>query len=92
MILKKEKIYYNTEYRKRIKALSKFNIFIKDRITKKDIIKEVKFKKKKKLIGLIIYKNLYKFYKYVKKVYNKYIYKINYDLKLFIKFYDLNKL
>ena len=28
MILKKEKIYYNTEYRKKIKALSKFNIFI----------------------------------------------------------------
>lgn len=47
MIIKKEKIYYNTEYRKRIKALSKFNIFIKDRITKKDIIQEVKLKKKK---------------------------------------------
>jgi hypothetical protein len=92
MILKKEKIYYNTEYRKRIKALSKFNIFIKDRITKKDVIQEVKLKKKKKLIGLIIYKNLYTFYKYIKKVYNKHIYKINYDLKLDLDFYDLNKL
>jgi hypothetical protein len=92
MILKKEKIYYNTEYRKRIKALSKFNIFIKDRITKKDVIQEVKLKKKKKLIGLIIYKNLYNFYKYIKRVYNKYIYKINYDLKLDLDFYDLNKL
>jgi hypothetical protein len=92
MSLKKEKIYYNTEYRKRIKALSKFNIFIKDRITKKDIIQEVKLKKNKKLIGLIFYKNLYNLYEYIKKVYNKCIYKTSYDLNLVLKFYDLNKL
>ena len=47
--MKKEnkKIYYNTEYRKKIKALSKFNIFIKDRITKKNVIKKIRLKKKK---------------------------------------------
>jgi len=45
--MKQDKIYYNTEYRKKIKVLSKFNIFIKDRISKKDEIKETKLKKKK---------------------------------------------
>jgi hypothetical protein len=56
--MKQEKIYYNTEYRKKIKALSKFNIFIKDRIGKKDVIKDARIKKKKELIGPIFYKNL----------------------------------
>jgi hypothetical protein len=60
--MKQDKIYYNTEYRKRIKALSKFNIFIKDRLTKKDVIKEVNLKKKKELLGPLLYKNLLKFY------------------------------
>lgn len=53
-----EKIYYNTEYRKRIKVLSKFNIFIKDRLSKKDEIQEVRLKKKKKntyLYCILIY-------------------------------------
>ena len=44
----KNKIYYNTEYRKKIKALSKFNIYIKDRVSKKDEIQEIRKKKKKK--------------------------------------------
>jgi hypothetical protein len=66
-----DKIYYNTEYRKKIKALSKFNIFIKDRIGKKDIIQEIRLKKKKILLGPIIYKNLFKFYILIKNIYNK---------------------
>jgi hypothetical protein len=45
--MEEEKIYYNTEYRKQIKALSKFNIFVKDRISKKNEIKETRLKKKK---------------------------------------------
>ena len=52
--MKQDKIYYNTEYRKRIKALSKFNIFIKDKISKADIIYDVKLRKKKKLFSIII--------------------------------------
>jgi hypothetical protein len=69
--MKQNIIYYNTEYRKKIKALSKFNIFIKDKITKKDIIQEIRLKKKKKLISFILYKNLFNFYKLIKNVYNK---------------------
>jgi hypothetical protein len=66
-----DKIYYNTEYRKKIKALSKFNIFIKDRIGRKDIIQEIRLKKKKILLGPIIYKNLFGFYILIKNIYNK---------------------
>jgi hypothetical protein len=66
-----DKIYYNTEYRKKIKALSKFNIFIKDRIGKKDIIQEIRIKKKKQLLGPLLYKNLFNFYILIKNVYNK---------------------
>jgi hypothetical protein len=60
--MKQDKIYYNTEYRKRIKALSKFNIFIKDRLSNRDVIKEISLKKKRELLGPLLYKNLYKFY------------------------------
>ncbi len=49
-MIKQKKIYYNTEFRKKIKALSKFNIFIKDRIGKNDIIQEIR-PKRKKIIG-----------------------------------------
>ena len=66
------KIYYNTEYRKKIKALSKFNIFIKDRISKKDIIQEIKKIKKKKLLVPFIYvKNVKFFSKFIKSIYEK---------------------
>jgi hypothetical protein len=68
---KKNKIYYNTEYRKKIKALSKFNIYIKDRISKKDEIQEIRIKKKKKLLIPLIYKNLNNLYKLVKIIYTK---------------------
>jgi hypothetical protein len=89
--MKQEKIYYNTEYRKKIKALSKFNIFIKDRLGKKDVIQEPRLKKKRELVGPLIYKNLSKFYKLIQQIYNRIIYKINYDLKLNLKFFYLNK-
>lgn len=69
--MKSNKIYYKTEYRKKIKALSKFNIFIKDRISKKDVIQEVKQKKKKSLLGPILYKNCYNLYDIISKLYNK---------------------
>ena len=90
--MKQEKIYYNTEYRKKIKALSKFNIFIKDRIGKKDEIKEPRLKKKKEFLCPIIYKTFYKLYKLIKIIYKKIIYSINYDLKINIEFYFLNKI
>jgi hypothetical protein len=89
--MKQEKIYYNTEYRKKIKALSKFNIFIKDRIGKKDEIKEPRLKKKKEFLCPIIYKTSYKLYKLIKVIYNKIIYTVNYDLNINIEFYFLNK-
>jgi hypothetical protein len=54
--MKQDKIYYNTEYRKKIKALSKFNIFIKDRIEKKDEIQETRLKKKKSYYVLFFIK------------------------------------
>jgi hypothetical protein len=69
--MKQDKIYYNTEYRKKIKALSKFNIFIKDRIGKNDIIQEIRLKKKKELLGPLIYKILSKFYILIKNIYDK---------------------
>jgi len=69
--MKQDKIYYNTEYRKKIKALSRFNIFIKDKISKADIIHDVKLKKRKQLLGFILYKNYIKIYKIVEKVYNR---------------------
>jgi hypothetical protein len=90
--MKQDKIYYNTEYRKKIKALSKFNIFIKDRIGKNDIIQEIRLKKKKELLGPLIYKILSKFYILIKNIYDKWIYKIDYDLKLSLKFYLINKI
>jgi hypothetical protein len=82
-----DKIYYNTEYRKKIKALSKFNIFIKDRIGKKDIIQEIRIKKKKQLLGPLLYKNLFNFYILIKNVYNKWIHKIDHDIKLSLNFF-----
>ena len=90
--MKQEKIYYNTEYRKKIKALSKFNIFIKDRIGKKDEIKEPRLKKKKEFLCPIIYKISYKLSKLIKLIYNRIIYTINYDFNISIKFYFLNKI
>ena len=90
--MKQDKLYYNTEYRKKIKALSRFNIFIKDRISKKDVIHEVRLKKKKNLLGPIIYKNLFKLYKLIKNVYNKWVYKITYNLKLSLSFFLLSNI
>jgi hypothetical protein len=69
--MKQDKIYYNTEYRKKIKVLSKFNIFIKDRISKKDEIKETKLKKKKIISVPLIYINLFNLYKLIKKIYDR---------------------
>jgi hypothetical protein len=69
--MNEEKIYYNTEYRKQIKALSKFNIFVKDRITKKNEIKEARLKIKKKLVAPLFYKSLFNFYKLIKLIFNK---------------------
>jgi hypothetical protein len=89
--MKQEKIYYNTEYRKKIKALSKFNIFIKDRIGKKDEVKEPRLKKKKEFLCPIIYNISLTLYKLIKIIYNKTIYKVNHDLFISIKFYFLNK-
>jgi hypothetical protein len=66
-----DKVYYNTEYRKQIKALSKFNIFIKDRISKKDEIQEIKLKKKVNLVVPLVYKNLFRIYRLIKKLYNR---------------------
>src|SRR6202012_2824823 len=86
-----EKIYYNTEYRKQIKALSKFNIFVKDRISKKNEIKEARLKKKKKLLAPLFYKIFFNFYKLIKLIFNKLIYKITYDLKLSLDFFLLDK-
>jgi hypothetical protein len=71
MIDKQDKIYYNTEYRKRIKALSKFNIFIKDRISKKDEIKEKKQKKEIIILVPLIYSNLFEFYNLIEKIYDR---------------------
>jgi len=85
--MKKNKIYYNTEYRKKIKALSKFNIFIKDRIDKKDEIYEAPLILKKDLLCPIIYLNFYNFIKIIKKIYNKIIYRINYNIKFIIEFF-----
>jgi hypothetical protein len=69
--MKADKVYYNTEYRKQIKALSKFNIFIKDRISKKDEIQEIKLKKKVNLVVPLVYKNLFRIYRLIKKLYNR---------------------
>jgi hypothetical protein len=69
--MKADKVYYNTEYRKQIKALSKFNIFIKDRISKKDEIQEIKLKKKVNLVAPLVYKNLFRIYGLIKKSYNR---------------------
>jgi hypothetical protein len=69
--MNQNKIYYNTEYRKKIKALSKFNIFIKDRLTKRDEIQEPRLKKKKELLAPLLYKNLLKLYFLIKYMYNK---------------------
>jgi hypothetical protein len=69
--MKKDKLYYNTEYRKQIKALSKFNIFIKDRVNKADEIQEIKLRKNVKLVAPLIYKNLYSFYWLIQKPYNR---------------------
>ena len=66
-----KKIYYNTEYRKKIKALSKFNIFIKDKVSNKDIIQEIKIKKKKKLLAPLIYKSFTNFNILIQEVYDK---------------------
>lgn len=84
--MKSNKIYYKTEYRKKIKALSKFNIFIKDRISKKDVIQEVKQKKKKSLLGPILYKNCYNLYDIISKLYNKWVYKRKYNIKYSLYF------
>lgn len=87
-----KKIYYNTEYRKKIKALSKFNIFIKDRISKKDIIQEIKKIKKKILLAPVIYvKFFFYIYKMIYRIYNKLIYKKTYNLKLSLQLYVLKK-
>ena len=91
LITKKEKIYYNTEYRKRIKALSKFNIFIKDRISKRDLIQEVRLKKKKKLLIPLFYKKLHYFYSLIKDAYDRWIYTIEYDILLTIEVFLLDK-
>ena len=90
MHLNKKKIYYNTEYRKKIKALSKFNIFIKDRISKKDVILERKKIIKKNILILIIYKNLFNFYKLIKNIFKVLIYKKTYNLKLYAKIVKFN--
>jgi len=89
--MNQDKIYYNTEYRKKIKALSKFNIFIKDRLTKRDEINEPRLKKKKELLAPLLYRNLFKLYFLIKSIYNKWIYKINYDLNLNLKFLSLKE-
>lgn len=86
-----EKIYYNTEYRKRIKVLSKFNIFIKDRLSKKDEIQEVRLKKKKKKYIPLLYTNLYNLYKLIEIVNNTCIYKKDYDLKISFSSFFLKK-
>jgi hypothetical protein len=86
-----EKIYYNTEYRKRIKVLSKFNIFIKDRLSKKDEIQEVRLKKKKKKYIPLLYTNLYNLYKLIEIVNNTCIYKKDYDLMISFSFFFLKK-
>lgn len=91
MKIKSDKIYYNTEYRKKIKALSKFNIFIKDRITKKDIINEKKKKKEKKLKIPLIFITFPKFYSLLRKKSEKWIYTRTYDLKLFFSFFISHK-
>lgn len=92
MQIDKNKIYYNTEYRKKIKALSKFNIFIKDRISKKDVILEKKKKIKKEILIPIIYKNLFNFYNLIKDIYNIWIYKKFYNIKLYAKMVELNNI
>jgi hypothetical protein len=69
--MNEDKIYYNTEYRKQIKALSKFNIYVKDRISKKNEIKEARLKIKKKLLAPLFYKNLFNVYNLIKKIFNK---------------------
>jgi hypothetical protein len=69
--MNQEKIYYNTEYRKKVKALSKFNIFIKDRISKRDEIQEIRLKKKKRLIAPLFYYSNFKLYFLIKLIYNK---------------------
>lgn len=89
--MNEETIYYNTEYRKQIKALSKFNIFVKDRITKKNEIKEARLKKEKKLLAPLFYKILFNFYNLIKIIFNKWIYKSTYDLKLSLEFFFLEK-
>ena len=85
------KIYYNTEYRKKIKALSKLNIYIKDRITKKDVIHEKRIEKKIYKKVLIFYKKWSNSYKLISNMYNKSIYKKKYDLKIVLKFVKLQQ-
>jgi|SRR5215216_7406824 len=85
--MKKDKLYYNTEYRKQIKALSKFNIFIKDRVNKADEIQEIKLKKNITLVAPIIYKNAYSLYKLIQKSYNRWVYKATCNIKLSLDFY-----
>jgi hypothetical protein len=69
--MNQDKIYYNTEYRKKVKALSKFNIFIKDRISKRDEIQQIRLKKKKELIALFFYYSNLKLNFLIKFIYNK---------------------
>jgi len=87
MVKQLDKIYYNTEYRKKIKALSKFNIYIKDRVSKKDVIQEVKLTKKRVLLLPLIYKNLFNFYKLIENVYNMLVPGYFYNLKLVLRLY-----
>lgn len=80
------KIYYNTEYRKKIKALSRLNIYIKDRITKKDIIHEKRIEKKIYKKVPLFYKKSFKYYNLISNMYNNSIYKRKYDLKIILQF------
>jgi hypothetical protein len=90
-----DKIYYNTGYRKKIKALSKFNIYVKDRISRKDIIYDKKIEKLKCFSIFLIdkTKDNYLIYKLIKNKYDNIFYKKDYNLKIvftFLKIY-LNK-
>jgi hypothetical protein len=86
-----DKIYYNTEYRKKIKALSKFNIFIKDRLTKKNEIQEARLKHKIEKLTPILYFNFPNSFKLIKIAYNKCFYGENYDLIIVLNHFFLRK-
>lgn len=88
-----DKIYYNTEYRKKVKSLSKFNIYIKDRISKKDVIQEVKLTKKKILFVPLIFKKLFSryFYKLIENFYNVSIGRTSYNFGFVLRFYTGKK-